>query len=56
MNQRLILFRRSGVFYCEDTATGKQTSLRTRDESEARILLNAKNKALRQLNSKAVFS
>ena len=48
MKQRYILFRRSGVFYCEDTTTGKQLSLRTEDEAEARTLLNAKNESFRQ--------
>ena len=42
------MFRRAGVFYCEDTTTGKQTSLRTKDEAEAVILLNAKNESFRQ--------
>jgi integrase len=48
MNQHYILFRRAGVFYYEDTATGKQLSLRTKDETEARTLLNAKNESFRQ--------
>ena len=48
MNQRFILFRRSGVFYCEDTTTKKQSSLRMKDQAEARTLLNAKNEACRQ--------
>lgn len=48
MNQRFILFRRAGVFYCEDTSTGKQLSLRTKNEAEARTLLHAKNEAVRQ--------
>lgn len=48
MKNRFILFQRSGVFYCEDTATGKQCSLRTRDKEEAHRLLNARNDALRQ--------
>lgn len=42
------LFRRNGVFNTEDTATGKQTSHRTKDETEAKSLLNAKNEAQRQ--------
>jgi hypothetical protein len=29
------MFRRAGVFYAEETATGKQTSLRTKNEAEA---------------------
>jgi hypothetical protein len=48
MNQRFNLFRRAGVFYYEDTTTGKQLSLRTKDEAEARTLLNAKNESFRQ--------
>jgi hypothetical protein len=43
-----ILFRRAGVFYCEDTTTGKQLSLRTKDEGEANTLLHAKNESFRQ--------
>jgi len=42
------MFRRAGVFYYEDTVTRKQLSLKTRNESEARALLNAKNEAVRQ--------
>jgi hypothetical protein len=48
MKTRFNLFRRAGVFYTEDTATGKQTSLRTKDETEAKSLLNARNEATRQ--------
>jgi hypothetical protein len=48
MNQQFILFRRAGVYYCEDTTTGKQLSLRTKDEGEAKTLLNAKNESFRQ--------
>ena len=48
MKTRFNLFRRAGVFYTEDTTTGKQTSLRTRDETEAKSLLNARNEAQRQ--------
>lgn len=48
MKQRFILFRRNGVFYSEDTTTGKQTSLRTKSESEALTLLPSKNEAYRQ--------
>jgi hypothetical protein len=36
------------VFYVENTATGKQTSLRTKDEAEAKSLLKARNEAQRQ--------
>src|SRR5262245_46905584 len=45
MNQQFTLFRRSGVYYCEDGQTGKQTSLRTKNESETVTLLNAKNES-----------
>jgi hypothetical protein len=48
MNQRFILFRRAGVFYAEDTTTGKQASLRTKSEAEAKTLLHAKNESFRQ--------
>jgi len=48
MKTKFILFRRNGVFYIEDTVTGKQTSLRTKDETEAKSLLNARNEAHRQ--------
>src|SRR5882757_8710936 len=48
MNQRFILFRRTEVFYYEDTTTGKQLSLRTKNQEEAKILLNAKNESFRQ--------
>ena len=48
MKQRFILFRRAGVFYCEDTTTRKQTSLRTKDQAEAMTLVNTKNEATRQ--------
>jgi integrase len=48
MKLRFTLFRRGGVFYCQDTSTGRQTSLRTRDEGEAQTLLNAQNESHRQ--------
>jgi integrase len=48
MKQRFILFRRAGVFYYEDTTTGQQLSLRTKDETEALTLLHSKNEAHRQ--------
>ena len=48
MKSRFILFRRAGVFYCEDTTTRKQSSLRTKDEAEALTLLHSKNEAHRQ--------
>ncbi len=48
MKQRFIRFRRAGVFYYEDTTTGKQLSLHTKDEAEANTLLNARNESFRQ--------
>lgn len=36
------------MYYCEDTTTGKQTSLRARNESEAATILHAKNESFRQ--------
>ncbi len=45
MKQRFILYRRSnGTYYCEDTQTRKQESLKTRDEAEALTLLHSKNR------------
>ena len=48
MKLRFTLFRRGGVFYCQDNSTRQQTSLRTRDAGEAQTLLSAKNEAHRQ--------
>jgi integrase len=49
MKQRFILYRRSnGRFYCEDTLTRKQESLKTSDEGEALTLLHSRNEAFRQ--------
>jgi hypothetical protein len=48
MKSSFILFRRGGMFYCENTATGKQQSLRTKDAAEAQTLLHSKNEAARQ--------
>ncbi|MDB6123773.1 MAG: Phage integrase family protein [Pedosphaera sp.] len=48
MKTKSILFRRNNVYYIEDTASGKQTSLRTKGETEAKSLLNARNEASRQ--------
>jgi len=43
------LFRRdNGVYYTENITTGKQSSLHTKDETEAKSLLNARNEAQRQ--------
>lgn len=48
MKLRFILFRRGNIYYCEDTNTGQQTSLRTKDAGEAQTLLNARNESVRQ--------
>jgi hypothetical protein len=48
MKTRFILFRRASVYYCEDTTTGKQSSLRTKNEAEALVILNARNESFRQ--------
>jgi hypothetical protein len=47
MKSRYALFRRGEVFYCQDTTTGQQTSLRTKDEAEAHTLLHSRNEAHR---------
>ena len=56
MKPRFILFLRGRTYYCEDTQTHKQLSLRTRHKTEAQALLNAKNEAFRQpmLNQECV--
>jgi hypothetical protein len=48
MKPRFNLVNRAGVFYSEDTETGKQTSLRTKDEAEALIILHSRNEVHRQ--------
>lgn len=48
MKLQFILYRRNGTYYCEDTVSGKQQSLHTKDKGEAKTLLNAKNEAHRQ--------
>src|SRR5580658_5117757 len=48
MKTRFIMFNRAGVYYSEDTTTGKQHSLRTKNEAEALALLHSKNEAYRQ--------
>ena len=48
MKNKYTLFRRGPVYYIQDSETGKQTSLRTKNEVEARSLLNARNEAQRQ--------
>jgi hypothetical protein len=48
MKPQFILYRRNGTYYCEDTTTGKQQSLRTKDEAAAKAMLHSKNEAYRQ--------
>src|SRR5271155_5668292 len=48
MKTKYTLFRRGGIYYYQDAATGQQKSLRTRDEAEALKLINARNEAQRQ--------
>jgi integrase len=48
MKTKYTLFRRGGIYYSQDSATGQQKSLRTRDETEALQLVNARNEAQRQ--------
>jgi hypothetical protein len=48
MKTKYTLFRRNGIFYSQDSATGQQKSLRTRDEAEALQLIHASNEAHRQ--------
>ncbi|MEI7809912.1 MAG: hypothetical protein WCJ07_15650, partial [Verrucomicrobiota bacterium] len=47
MKTKLTLFRRNGVYYSQDTATGKQKSLNTCDEAAARKMIEATNEAHR---------
>ena len=48
MKTKYTLFRRGGIYYSQDSATGQQKSLRTREEAEALQLFNARNESLRQ--------
>lgn len=48
MNPQFTLFRRGRIFYCQDSRTKQQTSLRTADAQQAQILLHSKNEAARQ--------
>src|ERR1039457_5986710 len=48
MKTKYTMFRRAGIYYSQDSATGQQKSLRTRDEAEALQLINARNEAHRQ--------
>lgn len=48
MKSVFTLFRRGKVFYYEDRSTGRQKSLQTRSEAEARKIVQAKNEAVTQ--------
>jgi integrase len=48
MQQQYRLFRRGGIYYVQDNATGKQESLRTKNRQEAARIFHAKNEAYRQ--------
>ena len=48
MKARCRLYRHHGVFYCQDSSTGKQESLRTVRRQEAEALLHARNSAAQQ--------
>jgi hypothetical protein len=48
MKTKYTLFLRGGIYYSQDSATGQQKSLRTRDEAEAFQLVNARNESHRQ--------
>ena len=39
MKTRYILYRRGDMYCAEDTETGKQATLRTKDKAEALVLL-----------------
>ena len=42
------MFLRGTVYWCQDNATGKQETLRTKDRMTAERLFNAKNEAPQQ--------
>jgi integrase len=48
MKTKYTLFRRNGIYYSQDSGTGQQKSLRTRDETEALKLISATNEAHHQ--------
>ena len=49
MKTKYTLFRRNGIYYSQDSATGQQKSLGTRDEATARKLVAAKSTNSRNL-------
>ena len=48
MKTKYTLFRRNGIFYSQDSATGQHKSFRTRDATETVQLINARNEAHRR--------
>ncbi|HXI69733.1 MAG TPA: hypothetical protein VNN22_05175 [Verrucomicrobiae bacterium] len=49
MKHRYRTFKRAtGIWYCHDNTTGKQSSLRTGRETDADLIVQAKNESLRQ--------
>ena len=49
MKQQFRLFRRGwGTYYVEDTSTGKQETLHTRNKLDAQRIVHAKNEARHQ--------
>jgi integrase len=45
MKQRFRMFRRGRVYWCQDNQTGRQESLGTKDQNQAKRLLHARNEA-----------
>ena len=48
MKRRYLLYLRGRTYYCEDTVSRKQTSLRTKDRAVASRLLHCRNEAEQQ--------
>lgn len=48
MKRRYLLYLRNQTCYCQDTLTGRQQSLRTKDRITAERIVHAKNEAERQ--------
>jgi len=48
MKQRFLLYLRGETYYCEDTVSRKQASLKTKDKAVAARLLHVKNEAEQQ--------
>ena len=48
MNRSFLLYRRGQTYYCQNTQTGKQESLRTKDKAAALRLMHSRNEAQTQ--------